>query len=66
LLPHEGVSSQLDRPSTLLESLIGLSLAMCAHPYAAWRSHSTLGRLFVVVAYLGASYALVLGLLMSF
>jgi hypothetical protein len=39
---------------------------MCVHPYAAWRSHSTLGRLFVVVAYLGASYALVLGLLMSF
>jgi hypothetical protein len=60
----EDMSSKLDRPSTRLESLVGRFLAMCVHPYAAWRSHSTLGRLLVFVAYLGASYALVLGLLL--
>jgi hypothetical protein len=37
---------------------------MCAHPYAAWRSHSTRGRLLVFLAYLGASYALVLGVML--
>ena len=33
---------------------------MCAHPYAAWRTHSTTGRLVVFFGYFGASYALVL------
>jgi hypothetical protein len=36
---------------------------MCAHPYAAWRRHSTTGRVLVFLAYLGASYAVVLGAL---
>jgi hypothetical protein len=36
---------------------------MCVHPYAAWRTHSTPARLVVFFAYLGASYALVLGVM---
>jgi hypothetical protein len=49
--------------SSRIEILIGRSLAMCVHPYAAWRSHSTRGRVFVFCAYLAASYAAVLGVL---
>ena len=63
----EGVSSRLDRPSTRTEILVGRSLAMCVHPYAAWRSHSARGRLLVFAAYLGVSSVLFLGgLLVSF
>jgi hypothetical protein len=43
--------------------MIGRALAMCAHPFAAWRKHSPRGRAFVFVAYVAASYAVVLGLL---
>jgi hypothetical protein len=40
---------------------------MCAHPYAAWRTHSTAGRLFILLTYAAASYAVMLGaLLLSF
>ena len=55
-------------PSKLpqLEVLIGRSLAMCAHPYAAWRSQSTKARALVVVLYMAASYVVVLGVLLSF
>jgi hypothetical protein len=56
------VVSQLNRV-TPVEVLIGRSLAMCAHPYAAWRAHSTRGRLLVVLTYLAASYAVMLGIL---
>ena len=48
-----------------LEILIGRSLAMCVHPYAAWRSHSTKARLLVFVAYGAASYVIMLSALMS-
>jgi hypothetical protein len=41
--------------------IIGRSLAMCVHPYATWRSQPTQFRLLVLLAYLLASYALVLG-----
>jgi len=37
---------------------------MCLHPYAAWRTHSTPARLFILVAYATASYALMLGVLL--
>ena len=57
-----GMTSQLPQ----LEILIGRSLAMCAHPYAAWRSHSTAGRALVLFAYVAASYVFMLGALMSF
>jgi len=56
------VVSKLNRV-TPVEVLIGRSLAMCAHPYAAWRAHSTRGRLLVVLTYLAASYAVMLGIL---
>lgn len=41
-------------------------MAMCVHPYAAWRLRSSRGRTLVVVAYAAAGYALVLGVLLSF
>jgi hypothetical protein len=55
-------------PSKLprLEVLIGRSLAMCAHPYAAWRSQSARGRALVLVAYMATSYFVVLGALLTF
>jgi hypothetical protein len=59
------MSSTLARPSTRLEILIGRSLAMCVHPYRAWRAHSTSGRLLVLAAYAAAGYAAVLGMLIS-
>jgi hypothetical protein len=46
-----------------LEVLAGRSLAMCAHPYAAWRTHSTSVRVFVLAAYVAAGYAVTLGML---
>ena len=46
-----------------IEGLVGRSLAMCVHPYAAWRSRSTRCRGFVLFAYFVGSYALVLGAL---
>jgi hypothetical protein len=48
-----------------LEILIGRSLAMCAHPYAAWRSHSKKARMLVLFAYVAASYVLMLSALMA-
>jgi hypothetical protein len=47
-----------------LENVIGQSAAMCAHPYAAWRTSSVRGRLVVLLAYAGVGYALVLTALM--
>lgn len=58
--PHTSVLPKLSS----LDVLIGRSLAMCAHPYAAWRTRSTAGRLFVVLAYSAASYGVVLGALL--
>jgi len=37
---------------------------MCAHPYAAWRTHSTSGRLLVFFTYLAASYVVMLTVLL--
>ena len=48
-----------------IELLAGRALAMCVHPYAAWRAHSSRARLFVVFAYFIGSYAAVLGLLFA-
>jgi hypothetical protein len=41
--------------------IIGRLLAMCVHPYAAWRSRSTRRRGFVLLAYFVGAYALMLG-----
>ena len=48
------------------EAVIGRSLAMCAHPRAAWLVLSPKKRLLLVAAYFGASYAAVLTTLLSF
>jgi hypothetical protein len=48
-----------------LEILIGRSLAVCVHPYAAWQSHSMKKRMFVLFAYGVASYAIMLGTLLA-
>jgi hypothetical protein len=42
------------------ELLLGRSLALCAHPAAAWRILSRRGRAFVLGAYFTASYLTVL------
>jgi hypothetical protein len=55
----------LNLPTTRLEVLVGRSFAMCVHPYAAWRAHSTAGRLLVVFAYIAASYAVMLAVLLT-
>jgi hypothetical protein len=60
------VASTVAAPVTQFEVLLGRSLAMCAHPYAAWRTHSTAGRLFILFTYAAATYAVMLGLLLSF
>jgi hypothetical protein len=60
----DDVASKLNRPTTRLEVLVGRSLAMCVHPYAAWRAQSTAGRWLVVFAYLAASYAVTLTVLL--
>jgi hypothetical protein len=61
------MASTLNRQTVGLDVLLGRSLAMCAHPYAAWRAYSTPGRLLVLFTYLSASYALMLiVLLLSF
>jgi hypothetical protein len=48
-----------------LEILIGRSLAICVHPYAAWQSHSMRKRMLVLFAYGAASYAIMLGTLLA-
>jgi hypothetical protein len=39
------------------EVALGRSLACCVHPWAAWRRLSPAGRVLLVGAYFGASYA---------
>jgi hypothetical protein len=58
------VASTVISPGTRIEVLIGRSLAMSLHPYAAWRTHSTAARLFILFAYAAASYAVMLGVLL--
>ena len=48
-----------------IEILVGRALAMCFHPYAAWRAHSSKGRACVVLAYFVGSYVVALGLLLA-
>ena len=51
---------------TPVPTLVGRSVALCVHPYAAWRLRSSRGRTLIVIAYAAAGYALVLSALMSF
>jgi len=39
--------------------LIGRSLAVCAHPYAAWRAKSAPVRAWVLMAYFAMGYLIV-------
>jgi hypothetical protein len=55
--------SPIPSPSSPLEIAIGRSLAMCAHPVAAWRLSSVRGRLVVVAGYAAAGYLAVFGAL---
>jgi len=57
------MSVTMVRPTARVATLVGRSLAMCVHPYAAWRTHSLRGRAFVVSAYVAASYVLTLGVM---
>jgi hypothetical protein len=45
------------------EVLVGRSVAVCVHPYAAWRSRSANQRALLLLAYFTVSYLLVFGLL---
>ena len=56
-----------DRPSTRTEIFIGRSLAICAHPVAAWRTAARSVRLRLVAGYFTAVYvtAFVLMLLLG-
>ena len=46
-----------------IETLVGRFLAMCAHPYATWRSQPARSRVFVLLAYAVGSYGVVLAAL---
>jgi hypothetical protein len=46
-----------------VEVLVGRSMAVCVHPYAAWRSRSANQRALLLLAYFTVSYLLVFGLL---
>jgi hypothetical protein len=52
-------------PKSELERLLVRALALCVHPYAAWRTKSTRSRVLVLCTYAVASYALVLTVLLS-
>jgi hypothetical protein len=58
------MASTLNPPASRLELLVGRALAMCVHPYAAWRLYSTSGRLLVLFTYVAASYAVMLAALL--
>ena len=55
--------AKIARASTRTEIVIGRTLAMMVHPYAAWRTRSAKGRAVVVASYIAAGYAVVLALL---
>ena len=56
--------TNLEHPMEL-EILVGRALAMCVHPFAAFRARSSKARIFVIVAYAAGSYGVVLGLLFA-
>jgi hypothetical protein len=56
-------SRRLDRPSTRSEIFIGRSLAICAHPVAAWRTTIRSIRLVLLAGYFAAAYVTVFALM---
>jgi len=49
--------------ATGIERLLGRFLAICVHPYAAWRLGSTPVRAWALAAYFATGYAIVLAAL---
>jgi len=45
--------------------LLGRAAAFCAHPVAAWRRLRPTGRLLILTAYFGATYLVVLTVLLA-
>jgi len=56
-------SRRPDRPSTRSEVFIGRSLAICAHPVAAWRTTIRSIRLVLLASYFAAAYVAVFALM---
>jgi hypothetical protein len=52
--------STSDRPSTRLETFIGLTLAVCVHPVAAWASGSVSNKFLCIAGYFLTSYVLMI------
>jgi hypothetical protein len=50
------MAQSYDRPSTRTEIFIGRSLAICAHPIAAWRTTARSVRFRLVAGYFSAAY----------
>jgi len=61
----DSVPLRLDSQRARIETFVGRFLAMCAHPYATWRSQPTRSRVFVLLAYAVGSYGVVLAALFA-
>ena len=55
---------RVDRPSTRLEIMTGRVLAVCVHPFMAWRVLSPSGRALVLTSYAVTTYITVLTMLL--
>ena len=63
LLDLARMASRPDRPSTRSEVFIGRSLAICAHPVAAWRTTIRPIRLVLFAGSFAAAYLTVFALM---
>lgn len=63
LLLRRNMSARHHRPSTRSEIFIGRSLAICAHPVAAWRTTAKSMRVILFAGYFAAGYVTVLALI---
>ena len=57
------MAARLNRPSTRSEIFIGRSLAICAHPVAAWRTTVRSIRVVLLAGYFTAAYLTVFALM---
>jgi len=55
---------RVDRPSTRLEIMTGRVLAVCVHPFMAWRVLSPSGRALILTSYAVTTYITVLTMLL--
>ena len=49
--------------SNRIEIFLGRSVALCVHPFAAWRSPSRIDRALLLISYFAFSYVTIFGLL---